>query len=269
MHLGEVSWTVARTAIAERGTAIVPLGSIEEHGPHAPMGDYMIIDAIARRTADATGDLMVPTLPFGYSEYFRQYPGTITVHPQTLRAVVNDTINCLLRHGVRRIVIFNGHAGNAPILELLARRVRRHIGLLIPIVSPLQVIQNPTLIKQVYGDTVQLGHGGEPVGSLMMALRPELVHLDQAGAFGRKQMFGMPTDGLGAILFRNARVALPLDMRDITPETGSLSDPSPASAQRGEALLNYAVGFCTEFMRWFHTVDPWMEPDAAAPGKGG
>ncbi len=267
MRLGEVSWTEARAALAEGRAVIVPLGSIEEHGPHAPMGDYMIIDAIAGRTAEATGDVVLPTIPFGYSEYFREYPGTITLRPETLDAVVADAIDCLVHHGARRIAIFNGHAGNAPILELLTRRVRRRIGLLIPTVAPLQVIQDPAVIHKVYGDGVQLGHGGEPVGSLMMALRPDLVRLDRAGGFGRGQVLGMPTDGLGAILFRNARVSIPLDMRDIAPETGSLGDPSPASPQRGEALLDYAVEFCAGFMRWFRTVDPWIRTDAEAPLK--
>ena len=54
------------------------------------------------------------------------------------------------------------------------------------------------------------------------------------------------------------RVAVPLDMRDVTPETGSLSDPSGAREVRGRAMLDYAVRFCVEFMQWFRTVDPWM-----------
>ena len=66
--------------------------------------------------------------------------------------------------------------------------------------QPLQVMQAPALIKDLYGDGMVLGHG-------------------------RKPLLGMPTDGLGAILFRGVRIALPLDMREITPETGSLSDP--------------------------------------------
>jgi creatinine amidohydrolase/Fe(II)-dependent formamide hydrolase-like protein len=128
--------------------------------------------------------------------------------------------------------------------------------MLIPTVSPLQVIQAPALIKELYGDSMQLGHGGEPMGSLMMVLAPDRVHMERAGSFGRKQVLGMPTDGLGAILFKGVRVALPLDMREITPETGSLSDPSKASAERGQALLDYAVNFCADFMRWFRTTDP-------------
>src|SRR6516225_4267447 len=143
MRLGEMSWTEVRDTIKQGAAAIIPLGSIEEHGPHAPMGDYVLIDAIAERTATETGDLVVPTMPFGYSEYFRDYPGTITLRPGTLADVVADVVDCLLRHRLRHIVLFNGHAGNAPILELLTRRIRRERGLLIPTVSPLQVIQNP------------------------------------------------------------------------------------------------------------------------------
>jgi creatinine amidohydrolase len=195
-------------------------------------------------------------MPFGFSEYFRHYPGTITVRAETLAAVVEDAVDCLLRHGLRHIVIFNGHAGNAPILELLTRRIRRTRGVLIPTISPLQVIQSPALIKQLYGEGMQLGHGGEPMGSLMMVLAPGRVRMERVGAFGRKQFLGMPTDGLGAINFKGVRVALPLDMRDLTPESGSLSDPAMASEERGRAMLDHAVNVCSDFMRWFRTTDP-------------
>jgi creatinine amidohydrolase len=256
MRIGEMSWTAVRESIRGGAAAIVPLGSIEEHGPHSPMGDYMVIHEIAGRVGEATGDLVVPTMPFGYSEYFRHYHGTITLRPETLTAVVEDTVDCLVRHGLRHIVLFNGHAGNMPILEVLTRRIRRTLGLLIPTLSPLQIMQAPPLIKELYGDGSHLGHGGEPMGSLMLVLAPDKVRMDQAGAFGRKQVLGMPTDGLGAITFNGVRVALPLDMQDVTPETGSLSDPRTASAEKGRALLDYAVTFCTEFMRWFRTTDP-------------
>src|SRR5688572_15825255 len=101
MRIGEMSWTEVKEAIDQGAAAIIPLGSIEEHGPHVPMGDYMAIHEIAGRTGAATNDLVVPTVPFGYSEYFRHYPGTITLRHETLAAVVEDTVDCLLRHGVR------------------------------------------------------------------------------------------------------------------------------------------------------------------------
>jgi creatinine amidohydrolase len=261
MRIGEMTWTEVREAIAKGVAAIVPLGSIEEHGPHSPMGDYAIINDIAGRTGEATGDLVVPTMPFGFSEYFRHYPGTITVRAETLAAVIEDTVDCLIRHGLKHIAIFNGHAGNMPIIEVLSRKLRRKHGLIIPTISPLQVMQAPALIKELYGEGMVLAHGGEPVGSVMMALHPGKVRMERVGAFGRKTFMGMPTDGLGAINFKGVRVAMPLDMREVTPETGSLSDPAGASADKGRKMLDYATSVSIEFMKWFRTADPKVSVD--------
>lgn len=258
MRLGEMSWIEARDAIAGGASAIIPLGSIEEHGPHAPMGDYMIIDHIAKHAAEATGDLVAPTLSFGYSEYFRNYPGTLTLRPETLSGVIEDVIEGLLRHDVKRIAIFNGHHGNHPIIELLTRKIRRERGLTIPTISPLRFMMHPKIVSEVYPEGVSLGHGGEPVGSVMMVLAPGKVNLDRAGAFGREKVFGLPPDGLGAIDLNGIQVTLPLDMGDVTPDTGSMSDPRPATAERGTRLLEYAVERSIEFLRWFKTIDPQM-----------
>jgi len=65
----------------------------------------------------------------------------------------------------------------------------------------------------------------------------------------------MPTEGLGIINVNGVRASVPLDMTDVTPETGSLSDPALATAERGQRFLDYAVGQCVEFMRWFRGVD--------------
>ena len=260
MRLGEMTWTAVRDAVAAGVTAVVPLGSIEEHGPHAPMGDYIVVDEVAARAAGLTGDVVAPLLPYGYSEYFRNYPGTVTLRASTLDAVLTDVIECLLRHGFPRIAIFNGHAGNAGIVDVVTRRVRRSHGLLIPSIAPFQLMQAPDLVERVYGGRVQMGHGGEPVGSVMMHLRPQHVHIDRAGAWGRRTVFGCPTEAgadLSAIRVEGMRVALPLDMEDVAPpETGSLSDPRLGTADRGRALLDHAVEACAKFLRWFRGVDP-------------
>ena len=258
MRLGEMPWTEVREAIARGVTAVVSLGSIEEHGPHSPGGDYMIVDEIGARATDLSGDVLTPTLPFGYSEYFRNYPGTITLRSETLAAVLTDTIDSLLLHNFPRIVILNGHAGNTGTVELVQRRYRRARGLVIPSIAPFQIIQAPELIERVYGGKVELGHGGEPIGSLMMYLRPERVQMHRAGAFGRKTVFGMPTDGLGGIKVDGIRAAVPLDMEDVTPPTGSLSDPRLGSPERGRQLFDHAVRACAGFLKWFRTVDPHL-----------
>lgn len=266
MRLGEMAWTEVKEAIAAGATAVVPIGSIEEHGPHAPMGDYIVTDEIAGRAASLAGDVAAPMMPFGYSEYFRNFPGTITLRESTLDAVLTDTLTCLLDHGFPRVVVFNGHAGNSGIVELVTRRFRRTRGIVIPSIAPLGLFQAPGLIERIYGAQVQLGHGGEPMGSLMMYLRPGRVRMERAGAWGRREVFGCPTDGLGAIRVGDLRVAVPLDMEDVTPPTGSLSDPSLASAERGRQLLEFAVEACATFLRWFRGVDPYL--GTARPAAG-
>lgn len=256
MLLGEMTWTEVREAIEAGVTAIVPLGSIEEHGPHAPMGDYIVTEEIVARAADVTGDVVLPMMPFGYSEYFRNFPGTITLRESTLDAILTDELECLRRHGFRRTVIFNGHGGNNPIIELATRRFRRRYGIIIPSVSPFSLITTPELVERVYGSKVKLGHGGEPLGSLMMHLRPGRVQLQRAGEWGRRDIFGLPTDSLGTIRVGSLTVAVPLDMEDIAPPTGSLSDPMLASAERGRQLMEAVVEACTQFLRWFRGIDP-------------
>ncbi len=271
MRLGEMTWTQVREAVASGVTAVVPLGSIEEHGPHAPMGDYIVIDEIAARAGDLTGDVVAPFLPYGYSEYFRNYPGTITLRASTLGAVLTDVIDCLLRHGFPRIAIFNGHAGNTGIVDLVTRRVRRAHGLLIPSIAPFQLMQAPDVVERVYGAGAEMGHGGEPVGSLMMHLRPERVRMDRAGAWGRRRVFGCPTEAgahLAAIRVEGMRIAMPLDMEDVAPpETGSLSDPRLGTPERGRALFEHAVESCAKFLRWFRGVDPRLGSGGPPPAS--
>jgi creatinine amidohydrolase/Fe(II)-dependent formamide hydrolase-like protein len=90
MRLGEMTWTQAREVVEAGVTAVLPLGSLEEHGPHNVMGDYLAYDKITAAATEETGDVMAPVMPFGYSEYFRNYAGTITMRASTLGAVVTD-----------------------------------------------------------------------------------------------------------------------------------------------------------------------------------
>ncbi|HXX40291.1 MAG TPA: creatininase family protein [bacterium] len=260
MRLGEMTWTQVREAIEAGVTAVLPLGSVEEHGPHNVVGDYLACDKITAAATDQTGDVMAPVMPFGYSEYFRNYPGTITMRAPTLAAVVTDAVECLLRHRFRRIAIFNGHAGNAGVLNLVTRRFRRKREIVIPTLNVLGLTQTPEVVERVYGRKIGLGHGGEPMGSLMMHVVPGRVQMQRAGEWARREVFGCPTEGLDTIRVSGIRVSVPLDMEDVTPPTGSLSDPTPATPERGRQLFEHAVEGCVTFLRWFRNVDPYLGP---------
>ncbi len=259
VRTAELSWRMVEEARARGAAVIVPMGSTEEHGPHSPMGDYLITDYIAEAVAQATDDLVTPTIPFSYSEYFRHYPGTITVQAETLRLLLRDVVGSLFDQGFRHVILFNGHNGNGPILQTLIREFRRERGLLVPVVAPLGFAQNPALIRELYGEN-PTGHGGEPVGSMMSYVRPELVDMARAEDWGTKPFLGQKSAGLGGITFQGNPVMLAINMEDVTPPSGSLSDPRLASREKGERLVNYAIENLIAFVRWFKSVDPTVEP---------
>jgi creatinine amidohydrolase len=258
VRTAEMTWREVEAAIKNGAAALVPMGSTEEHGPHAPTGDYMIADTIAERVAQNTGDVMTPTIPFSYSEYFRHYPGTITLQPETLTLIVRDTVYCLLDEGFRHVILFNGHKGNEPVLMTLIRQIRRERGVLVPVVAPLGFGLTPAVQRELYGDT-PTGHGAEPIGSIQAYLRPDLVNLDKAEDWASKDYLGLPAN-LNGITFEGRPVNLAINMGEITPPSGSLSDPLIASAAKGERIVTNSIEGLTAFVKWFKSVDPKVEP---------
>jgi len=259
VRMAELSWRMVEEA-RDRGAAVlVPMGSTEEHGPHSATGDYLITDAIAAAVGEATNDLVAPTIPFSYSEYFRHYPGTITLQTETLRLLVRDVVGSLLDQGFRHVILFNGHNGNGPVLQTLIREFRRERGVLIPVVAPLGFAQTPSVMRELYGDN-PIGHGGEPVGSMMSYVRPELVDLDRAEDWGAKPYLGQTTASLNGITFAGHPVMMAINMEEVAPPSGSLSDPQLASRERGERLVTTAIEGLVGFVRWFKTIDPSVTP---------
>jgi creatinine amidohydrolase len=262
-RLGELTWRDAERARDAGAAVLFPMGSTEEHGPHSPMGDYLAAEEIAVRAAEPGGDLVVPCLPYSYSEYFRDFPGTLSLSPTTLAAVVGEVVECLLDQGFRHVVLVNGHKGNEAALTHLVRDVRRQRGVLIPVTSPLGLGLTPAVRRELYGDAA-IGHGAEPMGSLMKHLFPHLAQGDAVEDFGTGDFFGVPIASLASLRFEDAEVILPLNMSDAAPSSGSLADPRLASDERGRTIADTAVGKLTRFVAWWKTVDP-RAPEAGGP----
>lgn len=223
------------------------------------MGDYLVEEEIAVRVARQTGDVVIPPLPYGYSEYFRKFPGVITLQSDTLYRFVEDVVQCLIAHGFRHIALFNGHKGNEPTLMHLVRKIRREQGLLVPIVSSSSFGVTADLVKEIYGLHYRLGHGGEPMGSVYMYMMPGSVDLSRAEEWGQRPFLGLPADGLSGVLFEGTHVGFAVDMDDITPPSGSLSDPGVASVEKGKRQTDVAVEGAVRFMRWFKSIDPHVD----------
>lgn len=102
--------------IAESGvdTAILPIGSIEQHGPHLPLGtDWIVVQEVAKRVAGKLGACyLLPALPYGTAQEHLGFSGTVTLRPSTLADVIRDIVLSLRLHGITKIIVVSGHGGN-------------------------------------------------------------------------------------------------------------------------------------------------------------
>ncbi|MFB6304115.1 MAG: creatininase family protein [Haloferacaceae archaeon] len=229
MDLSEATWTDVRDAAPD--VAVLPVGSTEQHGPHAPLGtDAFAAAAVAEAGVEShDGDALVaPTVPVGVAEEHRAFAGTLWVSPDTFRAYVRETVASLAHHGVDRVVVVNGHGGNVPALrEACARLSRDGTAYAVPF----------TWFEAV--EATDMGHGGPLETSLVAHLRPELVReerLDDAAAGG--------SDGWGEWV---SGANLAYDTEEFS-ENGAVGDPRAASAERGADLLAEAAAALADLL---------------------
>ncbi len=189
VFMAEVSWPEWQERIAAGAPVFLPVGSTEQHGPHLPLScDVIIPTAVCERVAKATGGLVAPTLAYGYKSQPRSgggeaFPGTTSLDASTLVLVLRDVIRNLGVHGVRKLVVVNGHFENSwPIVEgidLATRELRRDgiddfIALKIEYSDFVHRSTLDRLFPNGFPGT-ELEHASLIETSLMLLLRPDLV----------------------------------------------------------------------------------------------
>jgi creatinine amidohydrolase len=267
-RLADLTFIEFRERAADDPVILIPLGSQEEQGPHAPMGDYQLTEAVADRIARAAGCITAPIMPFGYADYFRPVPGGIALRPETFAAVLEDILGNFLDHGLERLVILNGHSGNYPLIDQVIRKLKRERGVILPCLN-LWRLMPAEVMREIYGEDIarRTGHGGEPLSSIYLHLLPDLMRPDLITAEDAKgELLGLPTAGLAAVRFRGVDVNVPLDIDERCGNGIASGDPAPASAEVGEKAVAWLVEFCAAFVRHMETVD--VRHRRTQPSKG-
>ncbi|HWS39461.1 MAG TPA: creatininase family protein [Actinoplanes sp.] len=177
----EMTWQDAGDITERTDAVIIPVGAIEQHGPHLPLNvDTVICQAVAEEVSRITGVPAIPPLSYGVSGSHGDFAGTIALRPETLIAVVEDVIDSLHASGVRQFILLNGHIWNNGSLDVSAEKLRvRHKDSRIRALGYVTMYPGP----EVNG-RVQFGRGLMHANffetSVMLHLRPELVRMEKA-----------------------------------------------------------------------------------------
>ncbi len=177
--LQELTREEARIAAPET-LALFPVGAVEQHGPHLPVGtDYFTVEHIARAAAAEAATripiLVAPTMPFGSSHHHLPFGGTISLSTETYYRTIYDLIESLITGGFRRIFVLNGHGGNHELVQLVARDLALKHPVNLAATSYWTVAWDALVEAQAHALGRFPGHAGVYETSQILALHPELV----------------------------------------------------------------------------------------------
>lgn len=218
MNRGEFAGAMKRKPIV-----ILPIGSMEEHGTHLPLGsDTIEIDYVVGRLADKLDCVILPTVSYGNCGSTYNFPGTISITFETVRSLAFDILTEIVRHGGKRILVISGHAGSnhmAALRMAAQRTVRDH-----PDVR-LMVMSDYDLVPEFRGGNIPKwdGHAGKAETSRLLNIRPDISRRGKVATKPKDMNF----------------MVLP-DPESLFP-TGISGDPRNATPELGKKLDDYIL----------------------------
>lgn len=241
--LGELTWPQARARFRETDVALLPVGSVEQHGPHLPLDvDGWDADHLAKQVAAACGaprPLVLPLIPYGVSYHHDDFSGTLSVGSETLSRLVYEVGMAAARHGITKLVIINGHGGNIPTLRLAAQMINRDAHIFTCVDSGDTSDADVARFTESPNDV----HAGEVETSTALATRPELVQMSKA----RKSVPRFSSQYLDFSSVRSVEWYAPTSR---ISSSGVLGDPTKASREKGERIWKIMIDRLVEFVEW-------------------
>ncbi|WP_240268963.1 creatininase family protein [Paenibacillus timonensis] len=216
---------------------IFGVGAFENHGYHMPFGtDALISNILSEKLAERVEGLMVlPPINYGLSEHYNKFPFTVSLTPETITNVIKDILNEIVRNGITKIIIMNGHDGNIAPIELAARAVKvQHPHVTIASLNDWWVAAGKMVPEGTFEVWNGLGHAGEGETSMGLALFEDWMEMEHAK---------------GVVPELPEFVEIKWRFEELT-DTGASGDPSVATKEKGklleEAVLNVLENFIRE-----------------------
>jgi len=239
--LGELTWPDAHARFREVDVALLPVGAIEQHGPHLPLDtDAFDAEYLATEVAKACSDpkpLVLPLIPYGVSYHHEDFAGTISIGNETLASMTYEIGMSAAHNGITKLVIINGHGGNAPALSFAAQQINRDARIFVAVDT------GETSDVDVYemAETPNDVHAGEIETSTSLAIRPELVHMDRVEKL-------VPEFSSRYLNFTSKRAISWYSFTKRISDSGVMGDPTKASADKGLRMWEVSIRHLVEFV---------------------
>jgi creatinine amidohydrolase len=212
---------------------ILPVASLEQHGPHLPvevdsmLGETVAVHAARKIVERGQQAVVLPVLWTGLSEHHMSFGGTITLDVPTFAAVIEGICRSVLRHGFKRIILLNAHGGNENALRTITDELTPKLGA--PIVQFTYWYAAAVAIAKILETQGVLMHACEAETSMMLAVRPELVAMDRAG-MAKANSTPDVSDVIGGGVYRWRTIGA-------RSSSGVIGNPEAATAEKGERLF--------------------------------
>jgi creatinine amidohydrolase len=234
---------------SERVIAVLPVGAIEQHGPHLPVSvDAAIISGLVERVAALLPDdlpvTFLPVMPVGKSNEHISFPGTLTLSADTLIRLWTEIGQSVARAGIRKLVLLNSHGGQPQIMDIVARDLRVRNKMFVVALSYWAVGMPQGLFPS--GEAEHGIHGGSSETSMMLYLRPDLVRNEERRDFVPasvamvKRYKYLRPEGSG--------VGFGWQTQDLHP-SGALGNALDADLERGRKIVEHVASCIVELLR--------------------
>lgn len=250
MRLEHMTWKQAEAYFKDHDTAIIPVGSIENHGSHLCLGtDYLIPSHIAETLDREVDAVLLPAVPYGIADHHFGFPGTISLGYDGLRLVMERITQCLYNYGVRKFIFLNGHGGNDPALL--------DVGLGLEDKGALTALINWWQLAGQLEPAWAGGHGGGEETAAILAINPDWVHMEDYMPLEPQDLSPeLPVSAVRTVRFQGADITVQRRFQSVTPSGWyGPDDPKDATAEWGREMLDRVTRYIVDFIRAFSKVD--------------
>jgi creatinine amidohydrolase/Fe(II)-dependent formamide hydrolase-like protein/7-cyano-7-deazaguanine synthase in queuosine biosynthesis len=236
-----LSWPEVESRLKKVDIALLPCGSIEQHGPHLPVDvDHFDAEYLAIKVAEACSDprpFVLPPVPYGVSYHHEDFPGTISISNEGLYTFIYEIGMSLARNGIKKLIIINGHGDNAPTLNFAAQMINRDARIFVAVDSGETSDADIHLLTESENDI----HAGEIETSTTLAVRPWMVDMEKA----EDTDVSFDSDYLN---FGSSR-GLPWYVRTKKiSQNGVMGRPTKASEEKGKKIWEVMIAHLVNFV---------------------